>query len=36
MAADLATLLERLVLADVEFVLVGGLAAMLQRRPPGL
>ena len=33
MAADLTTLLERLLAADVEFVLVGGLAAVVQGAP---
>lgn len=33
MAADLTTLLERLLEADVEFVLVGGLAAVVQGAP---
>jgi hypothetical protein len=33
MAADLTTLLERLVAADVEVVLVGGLAAVVQGAP---
>jgi hypothetical protein len=33
MAADLTTLLERLLAANVEFVLVGGLAAVVQGAP---
>jgi len=33
MAADLTTLLERLLAADVEFVLVGGLATVVQGAP---
>jgi hypothetical protein len=33
MAADLSTLLERLLAADLEFVLVGGLAAVVQGAP---
>jgi hypothetical protein len=33
MAADLTTLLERLLAADVELVLVGGLAAVVQGAP---
>jgi hypothetical protein len=33
MAADLTTLLERLLAADVEFVLVGGLAKVVQGAP---
>ena len=33
MAADLTTLLERLLAADVEMVLVGGLAAVVQGAP---
>jgi hypothetical protein len=33
MPADLTTLLERLMAADVEFVLVGGLAAVVQGAP---
>jgi hypothetical protein len=33
MSADLTTLLERLVAAEVEFVLVGGLAAVVQGAP---
>jgi hypothetical protein len=33
MAADLTTLLERLVAAEVEVVLVGGLAAVVQGAP---
>jgi hypothetical protein len=33
MAADLTTLLERLLEAEVEFVLVGGLAAVVQGAP---
>jgi hypothetical protein len=33
MATDLTTLLERLLAADVEFVLVGGLAAVVQGAP---
>jgi hypothetical protein len=33
MAVDLTTLLERLLAADVEFVLVGGLAAVVQGAP---
>ena len=33
MAADLSTLLERLLAADVELVLVGGLAAVVQGAP---
>ena len=31
--ADLSTLLERLLVTDVEFVLVGGLAAVVQGAP---
>jgi hypothetical protein len=31
--ADLTTLLERLLAADIEFVLVGGLAAVVQGAP---
>jgi len=31
--ADLATLLEDLLANDIEFVLVGGLAAVVQARP---
>lgn len=33
MAADLTTLLERLITTDIEFVLVGGLAAVVQGAP---
>jgi len=33
MAVDLTTLLERLLATDVEFVLVGGLAAVVQGAP---
>lgn len=33
MPADLTTLLERLIAADVEFILVGGLAAVVQGAP---